>query len=278
MSSAGLMLDSAWRALAYCLHPRVIYLSLLPLFLAGLTLGLLTWFGWEPGVAAVRQALDSWGVSHMALNWLDRAGLSFLRTAVAPFILVLIAVPLVIVACLLLVASFMTPALVKLVHQRRYASLRSGAATPWWRALLWSLGATLVALVLLIASLPLWLIPALAVVLPPVIWGWLTYRVMAFDTLADLASPAEREALLRQHRTSLLAMGILCGYLGAAPAALWALGALTIYLAPFMLLLSVWIYTLVFAFSSLWFAHYLLPALQALRQAQGASSYQVSAT
>ena len=37
--------------------------------------------------------------------------------------------------------------------------------------------------------------------------------------------------------------------------------------AAFVILvpLAIWIYTLVFAFSSLWFAHYCLAALQALR-------------
>ena len=120
---------------------------------------------------------------------------------------------------------------------------------------------------MLAVSLPLWLLPPLAVVLPPLIWGWLTYRVLVFDTLADFATPAERETLMQAHRTPLLTMGVLVGYLGAAPAALWALGVLALALAPFILLLSVWIYTLVFAFAALWFAHYLLPALHAMRAA-----------
>jgi hypothetical protein len=266
VSSTALMADSAWRALAYCLHPRVIYLSLLPLILAAVGLGLLGWFGWEPGVAAVRRALDTWGISHAVLAWLDQAGLSFLRAAAAPFLLVLMIVPLVIVVCLLLVAGLMTPSLVKLVRKRRFPELLGRDATPLWRSLLWSAGASITALALFVVSLPLWLMPIFAVLVPPIIWGWLTYRVMAFDTLVDVASPSEREALLKRHHASLLGMGIACGYIGAAPAALWAMGALTVILAPLMLLLSVWLYTLVFAFSSLWFAHFLLAALQAQRQ------------
>ena len=35
--------------------------------------------------------------------------------------------------------------------------------------------------------------------------------------------------------------------------------------APILLPLSVWLYTLVFAFASLWFVHYCLAALEALR-------------
>ena len=63
-------------------------------------------------------------------------------------------------------------------------------------------------------------------------------------------------------------MGVVCGYLGAAPSLLWAVSALTLVFAPVLIVVSIWLYTLVFAFSSLWFAHYLLAALQRLRAAE----------
>jgi hypothetical protein len=67
-------------------------------------------------------------------------------------------------------------------------------------------------------------------------------------------------------------MGVFCGYLGAAPSLLWASGV--VFAAAFVVLvpLAIWIYTLVFALSSLWFAHYGLGALQALRQEAAASA------
>jgi hypothetical protein len=102
-------------------------------------------------------------------------------------------------------------------------------------------------------------------VLPPLIWGWLTYRVFAFDVLAAHASPDERRAILRQRRWPLFAMGLVCGYLGAAPSLVWALGAAAMVLAPLLVVLSVWLYTLVFAFAACWFSHYALAALQAMR-------------
>ncbi|MBP7132969.1 MAG: EI24 domain-containing protein [Aquabacterium sp.] len=261
----GRMLDAGWRALAYCLMPQVIWLSLLPLVLAAVTLGGLAWWGWGDGVAWVRSVLDGWVVSHHVLAALDGWGLSQLRMAMAPLVLVLVVIPLVVVTCLLLVATLMTPALVKLVVRRRFPGLVSRYQAPWWRSLWWSSQATLLALSVMVVSLPLWLVPPLAVVLPPLIWGWLTYRVLVFDTLADLATPQERDELLRTHRSTLLTMGVISGYLGAAPAALWALGVVALALAPVILLLSVWIYTLVFAFAGLWFAHFLLAALNALR-------------
>ena len=40
---------------------------------------------------------------------------------------------------------------------------------------------------------------------------------------------------------------------------------MTLVLAPVLIVVSVWLYTLVFAFSALWFAHYALAALAKLR-------------
>ena len=51
-------------------------------------------------------------------------------------------------------------------------------------------------------------------------------------------------------------------------AAAGAAGTLTLMAAPFVAAASVWLYMLVFAFSSLWFAHYALAAL-AERLAKG---------
>jgi hypothetical protein len=118
----------------------------------------------------------------------------------------------------------------------------------------------------MVVSLPLWLIPPLILVLPPLIWGWLTYRVMAFDALADHASGDERRRIFRGHRTWLLLMGVATGYLGAAPSIVWASGWFFAAAFPVLIPVAIWIYTLVFAFSSLWFAHYGLGALDQLRR------------
>lgn len=263
--AATLAIDAAWRAFAYCLHPKVIWLTLLPILLSATLLLGLGWWGWGDANEALRQALDHWSLSQSLLNWLDRMGLQGLRAALVPMLLLILVVPLVVVLSLLLVAWMITPSVVKLVRARRFPDLASRHQTPVWRSVALSLSTTVVALGALFLTLPLWLIPLFALVIPPLIWGWLTYRVMAHDTLADVATPEEQGTVLKRHRTTLLLMGVVCGYLGAAPAAVWALGVLAIVLAPFLLVASLWLYTLVFVFSSLWFAHFLLAALAALR-------------
>ena len=109
----------------------------------------------------------------------------------------------------------------------------------------------------LIVSMPLWLVPPLVLILPPLIWGWLTYRVFAFDALGHARQRRRAQGHPAPHRGSLLVMGVLSGYLGAAPSLLWASGAMFIALAPLLVPVAIWIYTLVFAFASLWFAHFL---------------------
>lgn len=261
----GLLLDSFWRAAAYCLHPRVIALSLLPLALMLVVGWALGYFYWSFALAWTQALIDGWTWLSTVAAWMERLGLPGARGVLAPLMLVIVATPLIVLAVLLMVAAFMTPALAALVAERRFPQLERRKGGSFVGSVLRSLGATVLALVALVVSMPLWLVPPLILILPPLIWGWLTYRVMSFDALAEHATPEERREVLRRHRGWLLGIGVLTGYLGAAPSIVWASGVL--FAAAFLVLvpLAIWIYTLVFAFSSLWFSHYCLEALQRLR-------------
>jgi hypothetical protein len=267
-----LILDSFWRAVAYCLHPRVIVLSIAPLILMAVLAAGLGYFYWDAAVAWMRGALDAWPIVASLWGWIERAGATDVKAVLAPLAVVFAATPVVVVLSLLIVSGLMAPALTRLVAQRRFPALEEKKGASFILSVFRSLGMTLLALVALIVSVPLWLVPPLVLVLPPVIWGWLTYQVMSFDALAEHASKEERNTLLRAHRWPLFGIGILCGLLGAAPSVVWASGLL--FAAAFFVLvpLAIWIYTLVFAFSALWFAHYCLDALGQLRAARAAAT------
>jgi len=262
------MADAFWRAAAYCLHPRVILWSLLPLLVAGGAVFGLGWMYWELAVSGVRATIEQWLLVASLMQWLDSVGGATLHTLLAPLIVVVFALPLIVIGSLLLVATLMTPALVNLVAARRFPLLERRHGAGWWQGLFWSLACTLAALLALVLSLPLWLVPPLVLLLPPLIWGWLTCKVFGFDTLAAHASRDERRRILHDQRWPLLAMGVVCGYLGAAPSLLWAVSAATLIFAPVLVLLSVWLYTLVFAFAACWFAHFLLAEVARLRVAE----------
>ncbi|HEX7441933.1 MAG TPA: EI24 domain-containing protein [Caldimonas sp.] len=272
-----LLLDAFWRAAAYCLQPRVIVLSILPLVAVGGIAALLGYFYWEGAVAGVRAGIEGWQLLAALFQWLDSIGAGAFRSVLAPLVIVALAVPVVVVLSLLLVAVLMTPALVKLVAARRFPRLERLRSAGFWSAAGHSLLNTVLALVALVVSIPLWLIPPLALLVPPLIWGWLTYRVMAFEALAEHASREERLTLLHEHRGPMLMMGIATGYLGAAPSLVWAFSALALILAPLLIVVAVWLYTLVFAFSSLWFAHYALASLAALRAGRASSELESGA-
>ena len=260
-----LMIDSFWRAAAYCVHPRVIALSLLPLaLLVGLAL-VTGAFLWEPALAWGRDQFEAWPWLQTVAAWLMMAGLGALKAVAAPMVVIFVVTPVIVMLALLVVSVMLSPALARMVAQRRFAHLVRARGASFCGSLMWALGSMLLALLALVLTLPLWLIPPL--VLAPLIWGWLTFRVMAFDALAEHASRAERIALMREHRWPLLLMGLISGFLGAAPGVFWASGAL--FAAAFVILapMAIWVYTLVFAFTSLWYSHYCLAALDAARSA-----------
>jgi hypothetical protein len=261
-----MLLDSFWRAAVYCLHPRVIALSFLPFaVIVALSLGLGYLF-WEPSVTAVSSWLTDNEFWAIALDWLDKVGAGSLRAVLAPLVILFLATPVIVLLSLLLVGWMMTPAIVALVADRRFADLERKRGASWLGSAWWTLLSTVMALLALLASLPLWLIPPLIMVLPPLIWGWLTYRIFTFDALAEHASVEERTLLFERHRHQFLLLGVGTGYLGALPSVLWASGAMFIAMAPVLIPLAIWLYTLIFAFSSLWFTHFALAALTALRR------------
>lgn len=264
----GLLFDSFWRALAYCFRPRVLALSMLPLVIMAILAWVLKYFYWDSAVASVSEWITSSGLMGRFWSWLSELGSGSVAALLAPMVVLAAVVPLVVVLSLLGVAAFMTPALVSLVGKQRFPTLEMKRGASFFRSMLWSLGSALMALLVLAVSSPLWLVPPLVLILPPLIWGWLTYRVMAFDALAEHASRQERETVLRRHKMPLLIIGLVTGYLGAAPAIIWASGV--VFAAAFVVLIpiGIWLYTMVFALSSLWFAHYCLAALGQLRETE----------
>lgn len=260
-----LFVDSLWRAALYCIRPRVVLLSFVPLLVTiPLAMGLGYLF-WDSALDQVRHWMESFAYINMVWQWLDSVGAGKLKAVLAPVLLVLAVTPVIVLVSLLSVAIFMAPALVRLVADSRFPGLQAKQGAGLVSSVVWSLVSVVLAVVAMAVSVPLWLVPPLVLLIPPLIWGWLTYRVMAFDALAQHASKEERIVLFKRHGGWFLLMGMVAGYLGAAPSVVWSLGA---GFAPAFVLLmpiAIWVYTLVFVFASLWFTHYCLAALHALR-------------
>jgi hypothetical protein len=259
--------EAFWRAVVTCARPRTWALALLPLVPVLALVGLLGWALWEPALDAAQAILGRVEVSPLVWRWLHDAGWSELRAVLAPAVLVLLALPLVLVLSLVAVALGAVPLLTRRIVAERYPTLTPAQGCPLWRRLLWTLGTVLAAAAALVVSMPLWLVPPLALVLPPLIWGWLAARLLGYQALAAHASADERRRVRRGRRLALWAMGVASGYLALLPMALWTLGSVAFVLAPFFLLAAAVLFVAVFMFSAAWFAHLVLAEWAGLRAA-----------
>lgn len=259
------ILRALGKALVSLLHPRMLWLTVMPFLVSGLAWGAILWFGWEPATDALRVWLEQWQFTQWLYHFFGYFGIDSVRVALAPFVLVVVLIPLIVASALLLIAALSMPAVLRHLSARQYASLERRRGGSFVGSLAQSCFATLVFLALMLVTLPLWLIPPFFALIPPLLWGWLTYRVMTYDALAEHATAAERKRIVRERRLPLLVIGVATGLLGALPTLLWVSSAMMIVLFPIVALAAIWMYVVIFVFSALWFAHYVLRALARLR-------------
>jgi Etoposide-induced protein 2.4 (EI24) len=289
MADWSLVHRTFWRALLQGLHPRVLWLTMTPLAASLAVLGLLWWRWGAWALSTLSAQVATWP----PVVWLDALTKAWLgwgaASALSHMAVLLLSLLVVVLVSLTVVSATLTPALAAWVVRQRFPQLHSLQGGTWWSALWWSASSSVLAVGWWLASVPLWLVPLGSTVLPTLVWGWLSFRVLSFDVLAEHATAAERTELLRAHRLPLLSMGVASAALGALPSQLlmwtaWGagalgsvaagagvpvLGAVASVVVPMALAGSIWIYTLVFAWSSLWFANYLLEALARHRATMG---------
>ncbi|RJG05465.1 hypothetical protein D3870_05015 [Noviherbaspirillum cavernae] len=254
------------RAVLSQLHYKMLLLTVLPFALSILIWGVILWLGLQPTIDWLHALfVDNGWFAAMdgILGWLD---LDAIKTVVVPLIAMWVLLPLMILTALIFVGTLAMPVIVKHVSQRQYPELEARKGGTLFGTLWISTYSFVIFAVLWIVTLPLTVIPPLTFVIQPLLWGWLTYRVMAYDALAEHASAQEFKEIMRIHRWPLLLIGAIAGAMGAAPTLLWLGGALSVIFFPILAAGAIWLYVLVFVFSGLWFEHYCLEALVQVRQ------------
>ena len=255
------------RALLTQLHFRMLMLTVMPFMLSVVLWGVLLWLGLEPMIDWLQAYFADHGGFHTAGRILGWIGLGAFKTVLVPLIAMWVLLPLMILTALLFVGTMAMPGIVRHVGRRHYAGLEMRRGGSLLNSLWVSGWSFAVFAVMWLATLPLSLFPPLTFVIQPLLWGWLTCRVMACDALADHASRQERQEIMRTHRWQLLLIGSITGAMGAAPTLLWLGGAVSVIFFPLLAAGTIWLYVLVFVFTGLWFQHYCLEALMKLRAA-----------
>lgn len=242
----SLVLRALSRAIISQLHPRMLLLLLLPLMLTIAGWVLAATLLWEPLNQWLRDNLFGPQPLPLLVPWIDAVGLRQAGALLTVVIALLLLAPLLLLISMLLVSVLATPWVLAHLQRRRYPAL---AIRGGW-TFLQGLGVALSALLLFalgyLLTVPLWLIPIAGLLVPWFWWGWLTARVLRFDTLATHADAEERALLIRRHSGHYLLLGLLLSALNAVP--------------PLFLITPV--------LSILAFGHFSLGALEALRAAR----------
>ncbi|MET3134078.1 hypothetical protein AAKU55_004372 [Oxalobacteraceae bacterium GrIS 1.11] len=259
------VLNAYGRAFLSQLHGKMLMLSLLPFLFSVALWALLLWCGLQPLVDSLQQLFVEHELFKVSNGVLNSVGLGMLRAVIVPLIAMFLLLPLMILTALIFIGVAAMPAIARHVGGRHFAQLEKKRGGGWIGGLLTACGCFLVFVAVWLVSLPLYAFPPLALLAQMVLWGWLTYRVMAYDALADYASAEERHAIMSGHRWPLLAIGMVSGAAGAVPGLLWMGGAASVVFFPFLAAFAIWLYVVIFIFTGLWFEYYCLEALTALR-------------
>ncbi len=225
-------------------HPKMLALLIVPLAVAVLVWGLSAWYFWDPMTAWLRVTWftgDGWIARGYA--WVSQYGLAGLDQWIPNLFAFMLIVPVAIATALALIAVLAMPGVVRFLGKRDYADVERRGTF----GVIPSLGNVVRTLAIFIPgyllTLPLWLIPPLALIIPWLWWGWLTARLMRFDSSIEHASGDEHQRLMRRERSGYMVLGLACAALN--------------YIPPLFLIAPV--------LSALVFGHYSLSCLREMR-------------
>lgn len=271
------VLTAYTRALRSQFSPRMLLLSAIPFVLSLLLWGVLLFFGLQPLWDAIGGLFASSGAYQSSGGMLATFGFGALKAIIVPLLAILLLLPLMIVTSLVFMGVIAMPVIVKHVAERQFPTLEKKGNGGIIGSLKINISSFLLFIPLWLMTLPLYVFPPLAVAVQVVLWGWLTARVMSYDALADHATTDEYATIMRTQRRHLTLIGMGSGAAGALPGIVWIGGAVVaIVLFPFLAIVSVWIYLLIFIFTGLWFQYFCLQALHDLRAAHAIAPEAVS--
>lgn len=117
----------------------------------------------------------------------------------------------------LLAAILVMPLMLRHLAQGEYADVAPLGADSLVAATVNSLWAAFLFIAAWLATVPLWLIPGLGLLLPLLLMAWFNRRTFAYDALAQHANAGEWEVLRREQRQAMFLLGLLMAVLAHLP-------------------------------------------------------------
>ncbi len=229
------------RALVSQLHPKMLAAVLLPFFIMLVGAIVLLWAFWTPLTEWLTTQSADWGILNTVDGWLVAIGLFSIKLYLIPLIAAGILLPMSGILGLVIAAVFIMPIVLGHLDKANYPGLRRNGhnatvLSAWnaaWVGGLFVLG--------WLVTMPLWLFPPFAVILPIFWWTFAITRMLRVDAVVEHANATERRHIWQRHNRQWWLIGLCLALVNLLP--------------PAWLLMPV--------FSSLVFAHF---GLEALRQ------------
>jgi hypothetical protein len=240
------ILTAFGRAVVSQLHPKMLALLVGPFLLAIVFWVLTAFFVWTPLTDRLQGWMFGSGPLARLDAWASGYGVSGLSEWIPALLALLLVVPVMFATAVVLVAVLAMPMVIRHLGGGTYRDVAQrgsmSIAASVWNAV----STSLLFVAGYLASLPLWLIPPLALIVPWLWWSWLTARVMRFDSLVEHATPVERRETIAARRREYFLLALLVTALN--------------YIPPLFLVTPV--------LSALAFSHYSLAVLREQRPAQ----------
>lgn len=237
------------RAVVSQLHPKMLGAVLLPLVITLLGAIVLLWAFWTPLTEWLTLQSADWGVLNTVDGWLLAIGLFSLKLWLIPLLAAGILLPMSGILGLIIAAVFIMPIVLGHLDKTHYQGLRrnghNATVLSAWNAV-WVGGLFVVGW---LVTMPLWLFPPFAVVLPIFWWSFAITRMLRVDAIVEHASQQERRHIWKRYNRQWWLIGFCLALINLLP--------------PAWLIMPV--------FSSLVFAHF---GLETLRQHRLAGAEQ----
>lgn len=209
------VLNAYGRALRSLLQPAIFWHLLWPTALSAIIWIVVAWLSWDTVGAGIERLFNEVGWLNWILQRWDDSALA--ATIFVKVVLGLLLIPLIYSTAMLIVAVFALPLMLERVAASDYPDLerrRGGTLDGSVGNALLAAGVFMVGWVI---TLPLWLIPGMAIILPVLLSAYLNYRGYSYDALSLHGDAEEIRRTIARERGQLYLTGIIAGLLVYIP-------------------------------------------------------------
>lgn len=201
---------------------RILLLLFTPFFLA-LILGIALFFTlgtWWVEVAS-SGIENSVVADYLSREWqlIEASTLSSISHILLLVLTALVLLPVAYLLSVILTSLVLLPFILRILEKKNFSMLEKKHGGRFTVSVWNTLKVSGIYFLMLVITLPLWLVPGLAIVVPVLLTAYLNKNIFVYDVLEDFASAEERHQIAVKNRRLLYILGIILGLVNYLPLA-----------------------------------------------------------